>query len=86
MANVEIKITNELLEELNKHRFESPVLQDVFDGIKTSLADQETEICELQSYIYDIETAALDEIIEEENNSYSIESEDNSDDNLEESK
>lgn len=74
MANVEIKITNELLEDLNKFRSESRVFQEIFEKIKISLADQETEICELQSYMYDIESSMLDAIIEDEK-AYTIDSE-----------
>lgn len=74
MANVEIKITNELLEDLNKYRSESRVFQDIFEKIKMSLADQETEICELQSYMYDIESSMLGAIIEDEK-SYTVDSE-----------
>lgn len=55
MVTIELKVTKELLEELNNYRAESPVIKDIFEKIKNQLQDDETEIYELQEFIYDLE-------------------------------
>lgn len=55
MVTIELKVTKELLEELNNYRAGSPVIKDILEKIKTQLQDDETEIYELQEFIYDLE-------------------------------
>ncbi len=61
MTTVEIKVTNDLLEELNNYRSESPAIKTIFETIKEKLADAENEICEMQHLIYELEHTDFEE-------------------------
>lgn len=58
---VEIKVTNELLEELNKYRAESSTIKSIFQNIKQKLQEEENQVCELQSFIYELENTSFDD-------------------------
>lgn len=66
MITIELKVTKELLEELNNYRAESPVIKDIFEKIKNQLQDDETEIYELQEFIYDLENIDYEQDDEKE--------------------
>lgn len=61
MTTIEIKVTNEVLEELNNYRSESPAIKTIFETIKEKLADAENEICEMQHLIYELENTDFEE-------------------------
>lgn len=65
MVTIELKVTKELLEELNDYR-ESPVIKDILEKIKNQLQDDETEIFELQEFIYDLENIDYEQDDEKE--------------------
>lgn len=66
MVTIELKVTKELLEELNNYRAESPVIKDIFEKIKNQIQDDETEIYELQEFIYDLENIDYEQDDEKE--------------------
>lgn len=65
MITIELKVTKELLEELNNYR-ESSVIKDIFEKIKNQLQDDETEIYEIQEFIYDLENIDYEQDDEKE--------------------
>lgn len=56
---LQLKVTPELLEELNNYRLESPVIKSMFEQIKTKLQEEESEVCELQELIYELENCEI---------------------------
>lgn len=58
---LELKVTPELLEELNNYRLESPVIKSMFEQIKTKLQEEESEVCELQELIYELENCDFED-------------------------
>lgn len=64
---VEIKITELVLEELNKFRTQSDVIQNIFSDIKTALAEEEMKVCAYQSLLYNLENNDSEALEVEEN-------------------